>query len=124
MIWEEAGARIKKLRLDRKMTQAQFGKLLGISRQHMSKIENGNILSVRQVEHIAAICEKTGVTLDYIVLGIVDPLADANFLDDLTAEQIDISLDVLKKVAALVKTKSGNDLLIKEIMRRQAMTAS
>ena len=120
MTWENVGKRIKELRRDRKLTQAQFGKLIGLSRQHVGKIEKGQTLSVDQ---IAIICEETGVSADYIIFGIVDPLANHDLLDDLTREQIDISLDVLKEVAKLIKAKNGNALLIKELMRRHRRPA-
>jgi len=119
MIWEDIGKRIKTLRYEKKLTQKQFGDLLGISRQYIGKIENGHTLSVEQ---IAAICKKTGVTMDYIVFGIVDPLNNVDFLNDFSKDQIDISLDILKKVAHLVKTKNGNELLIKELKRRQQLS--
>ena len=116
MIWDDIGKRIKNLRRDKKLTQAQFGELIGASRQYVGKIENGQVISVKQ---IAVIAEKTDVTMDYIVFGVVDPLANVDLLSDFTGEQIDIILDILKRVAKLVKTKSGNQLLIKELMRRQ-----
>ena len=119
MAWEEIGKRIKTLRCERNLTQKQFGDLIGISRQYVGKIEKGHKVSVDQ---IAVICKKTGVTMDYIVLGVIDPLSNIDFLNDLTGDQIDISLDILKRVANLVKTKNGNGLLIKELMRRQHMS--
>jgi transcriptional regulator with XRE-family HTH domain len=114
-MWEEIGNRIKTLRCEKELTQTQFGELIGISSQYVGKIANGQILSVEQ---IIIICEKTGVTMDYIVLGTVDPLANTEFLNDFTGEQIEISLEILKLIAKLIKTKNGNELLIKEIMRR------
>lgn len=116
MVWGEIGIRIKNLRREKNMTQTNFGELIGISRQYVGKIESGQPLTVEQ---IAIICEKTGTTMDYLVFGIIDPLANMDFLNDLTAEQINISLDILKRVAELVKMKNGNSLLIRELMRRQ-----
>jgi len=116
MTWDEVGKRIKNLRRGKKLTQKQFGELIGVSRQFVSKAEHGHTLSAEQ---IAVICKTIGVSADYIMFGDVDPFADIDILDDLTGEQIDISLDILKGVAKLVKAKSGNAILIKEIMRRQ-----
>ena len=81
MIWEEVGKRIGNLRRERKLTQAQFGRFLGISRQYVGKIERGQRLSV---ELIASICRETGVTTDYIIFGVADPLANLDLLKDLT----------------------------------------
>jgi transcriptional regulator with XRE-family HTH domain len=116
MTWQDIGERIKAIRLNNNLTQEEFGELIGISRQRVGRIESGHTVSLEQ---IAVICQKTGVTLDYLVFGIVDPLADKNFLNDFTKEQIAISLDVLKGVANFIKAKNGNELLIKELMRRQ-----
>lgn len=116
MFWEEVGKRIKKLRCERMLTQAQFGKLIGKSSQYVGRMENGQKLSV---ELIAAICKKTGVTMDYIVFGIVDPLTNIDLLKELSPEQIDIGFDILKRLAELINTENGNELLIKELMWRQ-----
>ena len=120
MIWEEIGRRIKNLRCDKNLTQAKFAELVGLSMQHVEQVEKGKPLSVEQ---ILAICKKTNVTMDYVVCGNVDPLANLDFLNDLSADQINISLDILKRVADLVKSKNGNNLLIKELMRSQTLSA-
>lgn len=116
MIWEEIGQRIKNLRHDKKLTQTQFGKLINISRQSVSKIERGQKLSVEQID---AICKKTGVTIEYILYGITDSSANLDFLDELSSLQIDIGLDILKRLAELIKTPNGNKLLINELMWRK-----
>jgi len=119
MVWEEIGKRIKTLRNDRKLTQKQFGKLIGRSAQYVGRIERGQKVSV---DLVAAICEETGVTTDYIILGITDPLANMDFLDDFSPEQIELCLDIIKRVTELIKTPGGNELLIKELMPRQFQT--
>lgn len=116
MIWEDVGKRIKNLRCERKLTQAQFGKLIDKSSQYVGRMECGQKLSV---ELIAVICRETGVTTDYIIFGIADPLANIELLSDLSPEQIDIGFDILKSLAELINTNNGNELLIKQLMRRQ-----
>lgn len=116
MIWDEIGQRVKTLRHHKKLTQEQFGKLINISRQNVSKIERGQRLSVEQID---AICKKTGVTIEYILYGIAVPSTNLDFLDELSPLQIDISLDILKRLAELIKTPTGNKLLINELMRRK-----
>jgi transcriptional regulator with XRE-family HTH domain len=120
MVWEEIGKRIKSLRDERNMTQEQFGALIGKSAQYISRIEKGQKASV---ELIVAICKETGITMDYLVLGIENPTADMAVLDGFSPEQIEISLDIIKKVTELIRTPNGNNLLIKELMRRQSIAA-
>ena len=118
MTWQEIGKRIKNLRSDRKLTQEQFGKLIGKSSQYVGRMERGRKLSV---ELIAAICKKTGVTTDYIIHGAAIPATDMELLKDLSPEQIEISLDILKRLVDLINTENGNELLMKELMRRQSL---
>ena len=113
--WEEIGERIKFLRNGKNLTQEQFGKLVGKSTQYIGRIERGQKMSV---ELIADICKETGVTTDYLILGVVDS-CDMDFLDDFSSEQIEIFLDILKRATLLIKSPNGNRLLIKELMRRQ-----
>ncbi len=120
MLWEDVGKRIKALRCERKLTQMQFGKLIGKSGQYVGKIENGQKISV---ELIAVICKKTGVTTDYIIFGIIDPLSATDLLRELSHDQIAIGFEVLKKLAEFIHTDLGNELLIKQVMAQQSQTA-
>ena len=104
MVWIEISERIKALRDERNMTQEQFGALIGKSAQYISRIEKGQKASV---ELIATICKETGVSTDYIILGIENPTADMAILDGFSPEQIEISLDIIKKVTELIRTPMG-----------------
>jgi len=115
MIWIEVGQRIQDIRSGKSLTQAQFGKLFGVSRQVIGNIERGQKLSV---ELVADICKKTGVTADYILFGSDLLLSDFPLLSDFSAEQIEIGFDIIKEIAKLIRTKNCNELLIKELMRR------
>ncbi len=117
MALTEVGKRIRNLRKDKKMTQAQFGKLLGISSQYVGKIEKG--LSRLPIDLIAVICKETAVSADYIIFGIKDPLGNIDLLQDLSPMQIEIGMDILKKIAELINMENGNEILIKEILRQQ-----
>ena len=115
MLWIEVGKRIADLRHDKSLTQMQFGNMLGISRQNVSRIERGE---KSPGDYIPIICEKTGVSADYIYFGI-SPLADIAFLNEFSQTELKIGLDILKRLAELLGTVNGNDLLMKEIMRSQ-----
>ena len=69
---------------------------------------------------IPIICEKTGVSSDFLYFGT--ETFDIGILNDFTPAQIEMGLDVLKRLAEIVYTADGNELLIKEAMRRQSPT--
>ena len=115
---EDVGKRIADLRCDKKLTQAQFGELLGVSKHCIGKIERGK-KSLGDI--VPIICEKTGVSADFLYFGT--ETFDIGLLSDFTqAAQIDMGLDVLKRLAEIIYTADGNELLIKEAMRRQSPT--
>jgi len=115
MAWEDVGKRIAELRNDKKLTQVQLGSLLGISRTSVSKIERG-LKSPGDL--IPILCVKMDVSADYIYFG-VDPLADIAFLNEFHPAELDTGLDILKRLAVMISGENGNDLLMKEILRRQ-----
>lgn len=65
----EISARIKSIRTENCMTQAQFGNMLSVSQDTVSLWEKGK--SVPTVEYIIAICKLFSVSADYL-LGLSD----------------------------------------------------
>ncbi len=61
--------RIRELRLENKLSQAQFGEKLSVSQDNVSLWENGK--SVPTAEHIIEISKIFNVSADYI-LGLTD----------------------------------------------------
>jgi len=116
MLWEKTGKRIKNLRDEKNLTQGQFGKIIGKSAQYVGRIERGQKISA---DLIATICEKTSVTADYIMFGIGEPVTNMDFLNDFSPDQIELCLEIIKKVTELIRTPRGNALLLGELMRRQ-----
>jgi len=57
--------RIKELRLEKELTQAELGKQLGLSKKTISHYENGVILPV--LETIINMCRIFDVTADYLL---------------------------------------------------------
>jgi transcriptional regulator with XRE-family HTH domain len=117
---KQVGDRVKKLRTDRNLSKAQFGEIIGVSGQYVGMIEKGSGLSA---EVIVNICREIGVSADYILFGNTDPAAVTFQLKGLTHEQIDLALDILKRVAQMVKTEDGNEALIQEVLRQQNASA-
>ena len=61
------GERIKKIRKELRMTQSEFGKKIGMSKQYFSKVENGVVLLNN--EKLVAIGDNFNVNLNYLLLG-------------------------------------------------------
>lgn len=64
---EEIGNRIRRLRKDQGMTQAQLAAELNIGDRHLRKIEAGE--KGPSIEILIEIATLFGVSLDYIILG-------------------------------------------------------
>ena len=112
----DIGARVQDIRENLHMSKRQFGKMIGISGQYLGMVERGN--HGLSVDTVVAICEKTGVSADYILFGSAYPAGNANMpaqLAGLSSEQLHIAFDIIKKVAAFVNTDGGNELLIQEV---------
>ena len=65
---EEIGKRIKDIRVKNNLTQATFAESLNISRQVISKVENGN--GGVSLDLLDAIVSKYNVSLDYLIYGM------------------------------------------------------
>lgn len=117
--WTEVGKRIKRVRTERNMSKAQFGKTIGVAGQHLGMVEKG--IHGLSVDVIIKICHATGVTSDYLLFGLLDPVNDpatTAAVSGLSNEQMQVALDIVKKVAEFVNTDGGNEALIQEIASR------
>lgn len=112
---KQVGERIRQIRRDHDMTRVEFGTLVSLSARYLGEIERGNTITVPS---IVKICEKTGVSADYIIFGSHDPMAVAATLNGLTHEQAQVTLDIAMNVIKFLSTETGNNALIQEVMRR------
>ena len=62
---EEIAKRIKEIRTENNLSQAQFGKLLSVSQDTVSLWEKGK--SIPATEHIITICKLFDISADYIL---------------------------------------------------------
>ena len=118
-MWKQVGERVERLRRDRKLSKAQFGRLIGVSGQYVGRIERG--AHGLSVDSIVKICNAAEVSADYILFGMTDPRRDTatiTALSGLSYEQIKIALDVIRGVAQFVYTEDGNEVLIREVARQ------
>jgi len=116
-MWErQVGARVYQLRREQKLTRAEFGELIGKSEQYVGKIERGAVIIPGDV--VNKLCDKIGVSADFIIRGAVDPLDTAASLKGLSHDQIQVTLDIAAGVIKFLNTTSGNNALLKEAFRR------
>ncbi|RKI38286.1 XRE family transcriptional regulator [bacterium D16-51] len=64
---QEIGARLKKVRRSRNLTQEKFSEMLGISQKHYSEVERG--LAGLSVKHLIQISDILSISLDYLLKG-------------------------------------------------------
>lgn len=124
MIWAQVGKRVERVRKECSLSRSQFGEMVGVSGQYIGAVERG--ATGLSVNSIVRICNSTGVTADYILFGVIDPTQDAATtaaLHGLSPEQIQIALDIIKKVAQFVNTEDGNEALIREVASQQQVSA-
>ena len=120
-MWIQIGERIGGIRKNLKFSKVQFGKMIGVSGQHVGKIEKGMRISA---DLLINICYTTGTTSDYILFGARSAVWDtfiSSTLQNLSLEQVEIVLDIIFKVAQFINTEDGNECLIREVASQQNM---
>lgn len=123
MSWAIIGERIEKLRNKHNLSRGQFGKMIGISAQHLGLVEKGT--RGLSVNSIVSLCTEMDVSADYILFGndLIESLSLGE-LGELSSEQIEIILDIIKKIVQFANSEDGNEMLIQELLRqRQSSTA-
>jgi transcriptional regulator with XRE-family HTH domain len=120
MMWEQVGNRLLGVRVEKKMSQERFGELLGVSGQHIGRLERGE--QRPSSELIVQIYNTTGVSADYILFGVenltTDP-AELAEMCDISIEQTLVALDIIRRVAMFAYLKDGNEAMIREVHRQQ-----
>jgi len=119
----EIGKRVEQIRRQKVMTKKAFSKLLGFSDSYLSTVERGK--HGLTIEKAVLLCEISGVTLDYLILGreMDNPeetkksavYSMKNILSDLTVAQIKILCEIICNIAVFSKTDDFNELLLKGI---------
>lgn len=123
IVLTQVGERVGIIRKDHKLSRAQFGKMIGVSEQYVGMLERG-VYKI-SIDLITKICHMTGVSADYILFGVASHLNDsAETLIGLSSEQIEIGLDILKRLAVLINTADGNEALIQEVTRQLHSSAT
>ncbi len=78
--YEAVGKRIRKLRLEHQMSQKQLCEAVGITQGHLSKAENGQVISAEVVEKLAGVLE---VSVDELLHGTEESKANRKKWDEI-----------------------------------------
>ena len=105
------GKRIKRLRLQKHMTQEVLGEKIGISAKHVSNIETANAHpSIETLVNIANVLE---CSLDYLVLENIVETQDINFSQEFinvmkscTAQEKHILIEIMYAMKKILKENS------------------
>lgn len=98
------GKRVQEIRENiMHMTKTDFAKLIGMKNQYLGTVENGT--KGLTLEKAIEICNKTGVSADYLLLGINNPIKTQihELLEEYNKEEIDKSLEILGNLLPLFK---------------------
>jgi len=71
--------RLKELRLNKKVSQTELGKIVGLHFTHISRYERG--ISQPTAEKIKRLAEFLGVTTDYLIEGKINDIAKTKLGD-------------------------------------------
>ena len=94
---QEIGLRVKEIRENKMhMTKVQFAKLIGMKNQYLGTVENGQ--RGLTVEKAIEICEKTGVSCDYLLRGFDNSLEvhAQSILDKYSKKEVCKALEIIK----------------------------
>lgn len=98
--YDKIGIRIAQRRHELKMKQNYLVEITDLSNNHISNIENGR--SIQSLKTLAKICEKLGVTPDYLLLGnIKSNDIPKNIMDNLLLCN-DKSLSLISKIIEII----------------------
>lgn len=100
----EIGKRLEQIRENTMhMNKVQFANLIGMKNQYLSYVEFGE--KGLTVEKVVEICNQTGVSADYLLRGIKNPLV--NFTEDLnskySSKEINKSFQILNDLLKIIK---------------------
>ena len=100
----EIGKRVENIRENTMhMTKCEFAKLIGMKNQYLGYVEFGE--KGLTVEKVVEICNKTGISADYLLRGIDNPLKTQleKILQKYKAEEIAKSFEVLNDLLFLIR---------------------
>ncbi len=110
--YSSIGKRIKRLRLQKHMTQEALSEKIDISAKHLSNIENNN--AHPSIETLVAIANILECSLDYFVLENIVETQETNYnqefiniMKSCTTQEKRILIDILYAVRKILKENPG-----------------
>ena len=100
----EIGKRVQKIRVEiMHMSKNEFANLIGMKNQYLGTVESGQ--KGLTVEKVIEICNKTGVSSDFLLRGISNPLQKQaeEILSKYTNEDIYKAFEIMKDLSLLLK---------------------
>lgn len=100
--YNKIGIRIANRRKELKYTQPQLGEMIGVTKNHISHLENGGSVSL---EVLLDLCDALDITPDYLLFGTIRASATDNLLDMLKLCD-DYEISILSDLAeSLIKRR-------------------
>lgn len=99
---QEIGNRIAGIRKSKKMSKEQFAKFIGMSGSYLGTLEQGN--SYISSDKLISLCEKTGVSADYILFGEKSLFVKniEKFLSEQDESEMRKAFDIMKNLSNLI----------------------
>lgn len=100
----EIGKRVEEIRENNMhMSKCEFAQLIGMKNQYLGYVEYGE--KGLTIEKVIEICNKTGVSADYLLRGIDNPLRDClqKLLEKYSEAEICKSFEILNSLLPLLK---------------------
>jgi transcriptional regulator with XRE-family HTH domain len=112
MIQETIGARVRRLRTERGMSQAQLAHILGITRQQVNNLERGPQRTMHE-QTLARYARALDVSEHYLATGIPEPPAgdDLPSLEMYLRQTSKLSDENIAQVARIVRTLEAEQQL-------------
>jgi len=104
LLKKEIGVRLKDIRENKMhMSKSDFAKLIDMKKQYFGMLENGQ--RGLTIEKAIEICDKTGVSSDYLLRGIDNSLKQnaKQLLSKYSNEEIYNAFEILKDITLLIK---------------------
>lgn len=101
---KDIGLRIKEIRVNKMhMSKSEFASLIEMKNQYLGMLENGQ--RGLTIEKAIDICNKTGVTCDYLLRGMESSIKETaqEILSKYSNENIYTAFELLKDFALLLK---------------------
>lgn len=119
----EIGNRVRKVRLQKGISQEQFGELIGIKKAAVSKIENGeNSLSK---SNLISICRQFNVNKDWLLYGTGDMLIPQskeneirNFFENAISSDTDLAKIQRKFINTLISLDEEEWFTLDRFMKK------